>query len=58
MLLGAIEDRDEESALLRAAIRRLCNIYVVDDYYVGQLREGRLDEAVNRAIEQVRKAAK
>lgn len=43
-----------ESTLLRAAIRRLCNIYVVDDYYMGQLREERLDAAVNRAIEQVK----
>lgn len=43
-----------ESELLRAAIRRLCNIYEVDDYYMGQLREGRLEAAVNRAIEQVK----
>lgn len=40
-------------AHLRAAIRRLCNIYVVDDYYDGQMREERLDEAVNRAINAV-----
>lgn len=43
-----------ESKLLRAAIRRLCNIYVVDDYYMGQLREERLEAAVNRSIEQVK----
>lgn len=40
-----------ECALLRAAIRRLCNIYVVDDYYDGQLREERLEAAVNQAID-------
>lgn len=39
-----------ECAQLRAAIRRLCNIYLVDDYYMGQLREERLEAAVNRAI--------
>lgn len=43
---------------LRAAIRRLCNIYVVDDYYMGQLREERLEAAVNRAIEQVKETTK
>lgn len=46
-----LEALQAECAQLRAAIRRLCNIYVVDDYYDGQLREGRLDESVNRAID-------
>lgn len=40
-----------ESELPRAAIRRLCNIYVVDVYYRGEYREQRLDRAVNRAID-------
>lgn len=47
-----------ECAQLRAAIRRLCNIYVVDDYYMGQLREERLEAAVNRAIDQVKEITK
>lgn len=47
-----------ECAQLRAAIRRLCNIYVVDDYYMGQLREERLDAAVNRAIDAVKEPTK
>lgn len=42
-----------ECARLRAAIRRLCNIYVVDDYYEGHLRDERLEAAVNRAINAV-----
>lgn len=46
-----IEQLETECAQLRAAIRRLCNIYVVDDYYDGQLREERLEAAVNRAID-------
>lgn len=49
-----VDERDalqNECALLCAAIRRLCNIYVVDDYYMGQLREERLESAVNRAID-------
>lgn len=56
-LMRALEQVDTlqaECALLRAAIRRMCNIYVVDDYYMGQLREERLEAAVNRAIEQVK----
>lgn len=56
-----IAERDQlraECELLRAAIRRLCNIYVVDDYYDGQMREDRLDEAVSRAIEQVKETTK
>lgn len=60
-MMRALEQVDAmkaESELLRAAIRRLCNIYVVDDYYMGQLREERLDEAVNRAIEQVKETTK
>jgi|SRR5690554_86013 len=40
-----------ECDLLRAAIRRLCNIYVVDDYYSGDLREDQLNRAVERAID-------
>src|SRR5690554_2977873 len=36
---------------LRKAIRRLCNIYVVDDYYSGDLREEQLNQAVERAID-------
>lgn len=48
------EKLQAENALLRAAIRRLCNLYEVDDYYMGQLREDRLDAAVNQAIEQVK----
>lgn len=36
---------------LRAAIRRLCSIYVVDDYYSGEERERRLDESEQRAID-------
>lgn len=42
-----------ECEKLRAAIRHLCNIYVVDDYYDGQLREEHLDMAVTRAINAV-----
>lgn len=44
------EKLQAENAQLRAAIRRLCNMYEVDDYYMGQLREERLEDAVNRAI--------
>ena len=36
---------------LRKAIRRLCNIYVVDDYYSGDLREERLNQAITAAME-------
>lgn len=50
-LQAETERLQAECALLRAAIRRLCNIYVVDDYYDGQLREDRLEAAVNRAID-------
>ena len=36
---------------LRKAIRRLCNIYVVDDYYSGDIREEQLSRSVERAID-------
>lgn len=42
-----------ECEKLRAALKRLCNIYVVDDYYSGEERERRLDEAVRRSIDAV-----
>lgn len=48
--LSDYEALQAENALLLSAIRRLCNIYVVDDYYMGQLREERLEAAVNQAI--------
>src|SRR5690554_4896840 len=44
------ESLQAECEKLRKAIRRLCNIYVVDDYYSGDLREERLNHAVERAI--------
>lgn len=50
-LLDENEALQDEYGLLRAAIRRLCNIYVVDDYYEGQLREESLDAAVSQAID-------
>lgn len=40
-----------ECDLLRSAIRRLCNIYVIDDYYMGEQREDMLDRAVERSID-------
>ena len=53
-LMRALEQVDAlkaECKKLRKAIRRLCNIYVVDDYYGGDLREERLNRAVDRAID-------
>lgn len=47
-----------ECTQLRAAIRRLCNTYVIDDYYSGEQREERLARAVNRAIEAVQETTK
>ena len=40
-----------ECEKLRKAIRRLCNIYVVDDYYSGDIREEQLSRSVERAID-------
>jgi len=40
-----------ECEKLRAAVHRLCNMYEVDDYYEGRLREERLEDAVNWAID-------
>lgn len=51
--LSDCERLQAECELLRAAIRRLCNLYEVDDYYMGRLREERLEAAVNQAIERV-----
>ena len=51
--LSDYEALQAECEKMRAAIRRLCNIYVVDDYYMGKQREERLDRAVNRDIEEV-----
>lgn len=56
--LSAYEALQAESEKLRAAIRRLCNIYVVDDYYEGHLRDERLEAAVNRAINAVMETTK
>lgn len=56
--LSDYEAMQAENALLRASIRRLCNIYVVDDYYDGQMREERLEATVNWAIEQVKETHK
>ena len=53
-LMRALEQVDAlqaECEKLRAALRRLCNIYVVDDYYSGDLREEMLGQAVERAID-------
>lgn len=50
-MIGLVKELLEERDQLLAAIRRLCNIYVVDGYYEGEMREKLLDEAVNRAIE-------
>jgi len=41
----------DECEKLRKAIRRLCNIYIVDDYYSGDLREELLDRAVERSVD-------
>ena len=49
--LSDYEALQAECEKLRAAIRRLCNIYVVDDYYEGQQREEHLDMTVNRSID-------
>ena len=49
-----IAERDSlqaECEKLRRAIRRLCNIYVVDDYYSGDIREEQLSRSVERAID-------
>lgn len=54
--LSDYEALQAECELLRAAIRRLCNIYVVDDYHEGQLREERLEAAVNRAINAIKES--
>lgn len=50
-LLDENEALQAECEKLRKAIRRLCNIYVVDDYYSGDLREERLNQAVTAAME-------
>lgn len=61
--LLAAEDRAErveienaaltaENERLHKAIRRLCNIYVVDDYYSGDLREERLNQAIDAAMQE------
>ena len=52
--LAELEALQAECDQLRAAIRRLCDIYVVDDYYMGALREERLVKAVERAINAAR----
>ena len=49
--LADYEALQAECENLRTAIRRLCNIYIVDDYYSGALREEMLDQAVERAID-------
>ena len=48
---SSYKDLQAECEKLRKAIRRLCNIYVVDDYYSGDLREELLDRAVERSID-------
>lgn len=40
-----------ECEKLRKAVRRLCNIYAVDDYYSGDTREEQLNRAVEWAID-------
>jgi|SRR5690554_1360673 len=49
--LAQVDAMKAECEKLHKAIRRLCNIYVVDDYYSGDLREERLNQAVDRAID-------
>lgn len=51
VLLADYEALQAEYERLRKAIRRLCNIYVVDDYYSGDIREEHLNRAVERAID-------
>ena len=48
--LSDYEALQDECEKLRKAIRRLCNIYIVDDYYSGELREEMLDQVVERAV--------
>jgi len=50
--LSDYEKLAAECEKLRKAIRRLCNIYVVDDYYSGDLREERLNQAINAAMQE------
>lgn len=53
-MMRALEQVDAmkaECETLHKAIRRLCNIYVVDDYYSGDLREERLNQAITAAME-------
>lgn len=57
-LLDAHEALQAECERLRKAIRRLCNIYIVDDYYSGDLREEQLDRAVERSIDTAMQEAK
>lgn len=52
------ETLQAENAQLHAAIRRVCNIYVIDDYYDGQQREERLEAAVHRAINAAKEEGK
>lgn len=52
-MMRALEQADAmkaEREKLHKTIQRLCNIYVVDDYYSGGLREEQLNRAVERAI--------
>lgn len=49
----AYETVQAECDILRAALRNICNIYVIDDYYNGKLREEMLDKAVDWAINEV-----
>lgn len=53
ILFREYEALQAECEKLRAALKRLCNIYIVDDYYSGEERERRLDEAVRRSIDAV-----
>jgi len=49
--LADYERLQAECEKLRKAVRRLCNIYAVDDYYSGDTREEQLNRAVEWAID-------
>ncbi len=40
-----------ECEKLRKAVRNMCNLYAVDDYYSGDLREERLNQAIDAAMQ-------
>lgn len=50
-----LAEKTSECEKLRKAVRRLCNLYVVDDYYFGDMREVQLSRAVEWALAAHRK---